>query len=92
VAKITEEQFEAQFNTYEDWYGDVVYEVEKRFDMTTSDAQGWLMCREFRLTQAWGSGYTAEQTAYFLETVELLEAQKRAKTSRLLAAQKRKMK
>lgn len=53
--------------TYNDWYSEVVYNIEMRLQCTTSDAQGFLDAHDFYLTQAWGKWLTAIEAAKYVD-------------------------
>jgi RNase P/RNase MRP subunit p29 len=53
--------------SYEEWEGDVVYELENLLEITTSDAQGIVESHPFKMHQSWGKGLNAKETAKLVE-------------------------
>ncbi len=47
----------------DEWEADIVYAIEEKIGVTTSDAQGIMMAQEFIIAQAWGQGLDADATA-----------------------------
>lgn len=52
---------------YSEWEGNVVYELEKLLDITTSDAQGMVGAQPFKMQQSWGKDINAKITAKIIE-------------------------
>lgn len=52
---------------YDQWIGEIVFNLERMFECTTSDAQGILSAHEFELCQAWSKGMTATEAAKFID-------------------------
>jgi hypothetical protein len=50
-------------NSYANWESDVFDEISDTLNITFSDAQGIVMANEFYLTQSWGKGLDAKETA-----------------------------
>lgn len=57
-----EPQPEAQ-QTKSEWEGEVAEIIAETMSITTSDAQGIVQAQDFYMTQSWGKGMTAQQTA-----------------------------
>ena len=54
---------------YSKWEGDVIYELEKLLDITTSDAQGLIEANEFKMQQSYQKGLNAKRTAKIIDKV-----------------------
>jgi len=65
--KLHPEKNSNKISDYDEWWGDIVHEVEQLIGVTTSDAQGIVEGQEFHTQQSWTKGLSAKETAKIIK-------------------------
>lgn len=74
-ASVEMEKSQVKKESYSDWEDEVTREIERIAGVTRSDAQGIVGAQDFYMSQSWGKGMSAKETAKLINQKSLGKSQ-----------------